>query len=117
MRMRLLLKLKSDGASPGPASPPRANQRYYDRLPVKCRFAIYADDQQSGQRCIVARGINMSSSGALVEAEEPIDAKSLVYIKANGLGLMGSATVRHCTPKGSKFRIGLHFPNPLIRPL
>jgi len=38
-------------------------------------------------------------------------------VKANGLGLMGSATVRHCTASGSKFRIGLHFPNPLIRSL
>jgi hypothetical protein len=52
-----------------------------------------------------------------VEATEPIRPKTLVYVKADGLGLMGSATVRHCTPNGSKFRIGLHFPNPLIRSL
>ena len=65
----------------------------------------------------MGRGINMSNSGALVEATEPIRPKSLVYVKADGLGLMGSATVRHCTQSGSKFRIGLHFPNPLIRSL
>ena len=116
MRMRLLVKLKPDAPPPGPASPPRANNRFHDRLPVKCRFSIYTDDQ-TGQRCIVGRGINMTTSGALVEAAEPIHPKTLVYVKANGLGLMGSATVRHCTPSGSKFRIGLHFPNPLIRSL
>ena len=115
MRVRLLFKLKP-GAPPVPAGPTRPNNRFHDRLPVKCRFSIYADDQ-TGQRCIVARGINMSTSGALIEAAEPIRPKTSVYVKASGLGLMGSATVRHCTASGSKFRIGLHFPNPLIRSL
>ena len=116
MRVRLFLKLKPDAPPPAPASVSRTNNRFYDRLPVKCRFSIYADGQ-AGQRCIVGRGINMSQSGALIEAAEPIRPKTSVYVKANGLGLMGNATVRHCTPSGSKFRIGLHFPNPLIRSL
>ena len=116
MRVRLLLKLKPDAPPPVPAGPPRTNNRFHDRLPVKCRFSIYAEDQ-AGQRCIVGRGINMTTSGALIEAAEPIRPKTAVYVKANGLGLMGSATVRHCTASGSKFRIGLHFPNPLIRSL
>ena len=116
MRVRLVIKLKPEMPPPAPPSPARANNRFHDRLPVKCRFSIYADDQ-TGQRCIVGRGINMTTSGALVEAAEPIRPKTLVYVKADGLGLMGSATVRHCTQNGSKFRIGLHFPNPLIRSL
>jgi hypothetical protein len=114
--VRLVIKLKPDEPPQVSASPSRANNRFYDRLPVKCRFSIYAEDQ-TGQRCIVGRGINMSKSGALVESTEPIRPKTSVYIKANGLGLMGSATVRHCTASGSKFRIGLHFPNPLMRSL
>jgi len=40
---------------------------------------------------------------------------TLVYVKARDLALMGSATVRHCNAKGSKFRLGLHFPSPLTR--
>ncbi|HXI43059.1 MAG TPA: PilZ domain-containing protein [Bryobacteraceae bacterium] len=116
MRLRLLIKLKPYAPPPALTGPPRANNRFHERLPVKCRFSIYADDQ-TGQRCIVCRGINMSTSGALVEAAEAIQPKTLVYVKASGLGLMGSATVRHCTASGSKFRIGLHFPNPLIRSL
>jgi hypothetical protein len=117
MRVRLLIKLKPGSPPPMPIAEARANHRFYDRLPVKCRFSIYTEDSQAGQRCIPARGINMSKAGALVESEEPIRPSSQVYVKATGLGLMGSATVRHCTQKGSKFRIGLHFPNPLIRPL
>jgi hypothetical protein len=116
MRVRLLIKLKPDGPPPLSARKRRANQRSYDRLPVKCRFSIWVDDPK-GQRYIVARGINMSKAGALVESEEPIRPATLVYVKATGLGLMGSGVVRHCTQTGSKFRIGLHFPNPLIRPL
>jgi hypothetical protein len=62
-----------------------------------------------------ARGINMSKAGALIETEEPIPVGSEVYILARELSLVGNATVRHCTRKGLKFRIGLHFPDPLTR--
>ena len=75
------------------------------------------NDPNSGQRCIPVRGINMSKGGALVESEEPISVSSQVYIRSNQLGLMGTASVRHCNQKGSKFRIGLHFPNQLMRSL
>lgn len=116
MRVRLLIKLKPDEPPPVLAGPPRVNHRLYNRVPVKCRFLIYAEDQ-TGQRCIAGRGINMTKAGALVEVPSPIQVKTVVYVKATGLGLMGSATVRHCTPSGSKFRIGLHFPNPLMHSL
>jgi len=56
----------------------------------------------------------MSKAGALIEAPQPIRVGTVVYLKAPELGLAGEATVRHCTVKGSKFRIGLHFPNPLV---
>jgi hypothetical protein len=62
---------------------------------------------------MMARGINMSKGGALVEAPEPITVGTVVYLKAPELGLICEATVRHCAAKGSKFRIGLHFPSPL----
>lgn len=62
---------------------------------------------------MAARGINMSKAGALIEAPHPIRVGTVVYLRAPELGLMGEATVRHCTVKGSKFRIGLHFPTPL----
>jgi len=48
---------------------------FYDRMPIKCRFSIYSDDQ-TGQQRIFGQGINMSKSGALVEAAEPIVPKT-----------------------------------------
>jgi hypothetical protein len=59
----------------------------------------------------------MSQAGALVETKEPISTSSVVYVKVGAFGLMGSASVRYCAARGSKYRIGLYFPTPLIRPL
>jgi len=118
MTMRVLIKWKpGDAVKARAAAVAFSEHRFHQRLPVKCKFSIYAADAQSGQRYIPARGINMSKSGALVETEEPIGVGTLVYVKARDLALMGSATVRHCTVKGSKFRLGLHFPSPLTRSL
>ena len=90
-------------------------QRAHARLPVNYRFSIYGSRIEAKQRSMIARGINMSKAGALVEASQPISVGTVVYLKAPELGLMGEATVRHCTVKGSKYRIGLHFPDPLTR--
>lgn len=131
MTVRLVIKWKPEGpppalipvsAAPVSAAPVNRNEegvdhRYHKRLPVQYRFSVYSEDQQAGQLSLAARGINMSRSGVLIETEEPLPIGSLVYIKVKELGLVGIATVRHCTPKGMKFRIGLHFPNPLTRSL
>jgi len=117
MRVRLVLQL----TPPSPpqvvaaaVAEPRAEHRSAKRLPVDYRFSLYSNDP-AGQRYIPARGVNMSRSGALVEAEEPVSIGSIVAVKINKLGLMGSASVRHCTIKSGRFRIGLHFPNPLTQ--
>ena len=129
MTVRLVLKWKPEAPPPVVAAarvasaaadatmahPQARIQRSHARLPVNYRFSIYANHSEAKQRSMVARGINMSKAGALVEASQPISVGTVVYLKAPELGLMGEATVRHCTVKGSKFRIGLHFPDPLAR--
>jgi len=115
MTVKLVIKWKPETPAPVVAAakaalPPVQNQRSQPRLPVKYRFSLYGNQPE---RSMAARGINMSKSGALVEAPQPLAVGSVIYIKAPELGLMGEATVRHCTIKGSKFLIGLHFPNPL----
>jgi hypothetical protein len=117
MRVRLVIRWRAGGAEAGPPPPVTADHRFYERQPLHSRFLIYASDVQGTQHSIPARSINMSKSGALVEAEIPIELNAVVYVKATELGLMGGATVRHCTPRGHKFRIGLYFPNQLTRSL
>jgi len=118
MRVRVILQLNPPNpatvAAAAAAPAQRAEHRSAKRLPVDYRFSIFSGDAD-GQRYIPARGINMSRSGALVEAEEPVAIGSVVSVKVNKLGLMGSASVRHCTVKGGRFRIGLHFPSPLAQ--
>ena len=111
----MVVKLKPTAPPPIAASGPRAEHRSNKRLPVNYRFLVYFNDSETGQRCIVARGINMSKSGALVETQEPLALGNTVYLKVGDLGLMGTASVRHCTVRGPKFRIGLYFPTPLTR--
>ena len=95
MRVRLVIRLKSEAAEVAPPVPPvRADHRFYERQPLNSRFLIYASDVEGAQHSIPARSINMSKSGALVEAETPIELNAVVYVKATELGLMGGATVR-----------------------
>ena len=129
MTVRVVLKWKPEAPAPVVANataalgapdaamtqPHSRIQRSHARLPVNYRFSIYANQPEAKQRSMTARGINMSKAGALVEAPHPISVGTVVYLKAPELGLMGEATVRHCTVKGSKYRIGLHFPDPLAR--
>jgi hypothetical protein len=129
MTVRVVLKWKPEAPAPVVANataalgapdatmtqPHSRIQRSHARLPVNYRFSIYANQPEAKQRSMTARGINMSKAGALVEAPHPISVGTVVYLKAPELGLMGEATVRHCTVKGSKSRIGLHFPDPLAR--
>jgi len=118
MRVRVILQLNPPNpvtvAAAMAPQKDRGEHRSTKRLPVDYRFSIFSNGD-GGQRYIPARGINMSRSGALVEAEEPVGIGSVVSVKVNKLGLTGSASVRHCNGKGGRFRIGLHFPSPLAQ--
>lgn len=128
MTVRVVIKWKPEAPPPVVAAAAKSSatanakaeshpqiQRSHTRVPVNYRFSIYANQPEAKQRSMTARGINMSKAGALVEAPYPISVGTVVYLKAPELGLVGEARVRHCTAKGSKFRIGLHFPDPLAR--
>ncbi|SRR5579864_5022948 len=120
MRVRVILQLNPPNpatvAAAAAATTPatKGEHRSAKRLPVDYRFSIFSSGG-AGQRYIPARGINMSRSGALVETEEPVSIGTVVSIKVNKLGLMGSASVRHCTEKAGRYRVGLHFPSPLAQ--
>ncbi len=89
--------------------------RRYIRSPINSRFELGWQDQRGWQKQMQTRGINMSSAGASVMSPEPIAAGSVVYVNSKELQLMGSATVRHCTERKSKFLIGLEFRGSLVR--
>lgn len=89
--------------------------RRYLRSPISARIEMGWQDSRGWQKQTQSRGVNMSIAGASVLSPEPIAVGSPVYLNSKELQLMGAATVRHCTEKGSKFVIGLEFRGSLVR--
>jgi hypothetical protein len=54
--------------------------------------------------------MDMSKFGMLVEAERALEPGAVVSVETN-TAMLGIACIRHCTPSGSKYRIGMHVPD------
>ncbi len=80
-----------------------------ERIPICCPVNLsHGNESDRSRRLIRGRVLNMSASGALIEALGPIAVGSQVRIHANEL-LTGTAFVRHSTRRLRRFRIGLEF--------
>ena len=95
----------------------RLDERLYMRSPIASPVTVSWQDPQGQTKYAEARGLNMSSAGALVRAPEPIPVGSPVYMESKQMRLMANGVVRHCTERKSKFFIGLEFRGSLIRSL
>jgi hypothetical protein len=93
----------------------RLDERLYMRSPIASPVIVSWQDSRGQTRYAEARGLNMSSAGALVRVPEPIPVGSPVYMESKRMRLMANAVVRHCTERKSKFFIGLEFRGSLIR--
>jgi hypothetical protein len=60
------------------------------------------------------QGVNLSTGGALVQARKCLTPGGVVMVHFERLRLMTTATVRHCTPCGSSYKIGMEFRHPLM---
>ena len=92
---------------------PKPDARFYGRCKIMCPVALVWQDTEGHTKRMQVRGLDMSGAGACVESSKPVAPGSRVYVQMKDLKLMGSAVVRHCARRGSKYRIGLEFPNPL----
>ena len=96
-------------ASPVEAGEARASQR----IPIRCPARLSHGEKSISSKTIIhGRVLNMSESGALIEARRPIPVGSQVRIQANEL-LVGTAYVRHCTRGFWTCKVGLEFSTPL----
>jgi hypothetical protein len=119
MRLSFLSRLKT-GHEPASerglaARAGRIDDRLYIRSPIGYSIIVSWQDALGQKRNTEARGMNMSSAGALVRSEEPIPAGTLLYIESKQLRLMANAIVRHCTEQKSRFLIGMEFRGSLMR--
>ena len=81
--------------------------RRHRRESIDCEVALWWADPQRGKQFLRAQGLDLSDSGVLLESDEPLEVGTVVYVQAQEYGLARLARVRRCTPRGSKFRIGL----------
>jgi hypothetical protein len=90
-------------------APARVNRRLHPRLAIDCPVCLVWRDRQ-GDHVLRANARDVSKFGMLVEADRAIAPGAIVSVETNSARL-GSACVRHCTPAGLKYRIGLHTPD------
>jgi len=108
------MSVTESGPKPAaPAAQKASGNRLHGRSAVQRRVRISWTDGQ-GNYVLQAYAIDISKFGLLVEAERPIRSGTLVSVQTNS-AIIGKACVRHCTPKGAKFRIGLHLPDRMLR--
>jgi hypothetical protein len=117
--LRPLLRWSNGSASDGSGAITVAQQeskkesRFHGRCKIVCPVTLSWTDAEGRTRRTNLRGIDMSGAGVCVESSKPVAPGSRVYVQVKQLKLMGAGVVRHCVPRGGKYRIGLEFPNPL----
>src|SRR5690349_9372011 len=90
-------------------APARVERRLHPRVAIDCQVCLCWHDRE-GDHVLRAQARDASKFGMLVEADRAIAPGVVVSVETNSATL-GSACVRHCTPAGLKYRIGLHTPD------
>jgi PilZ domain len=99
--------------SPQPAK--TKSRRRDPRVPRNSQVMLCCLDKQGRQQRFRAHAVDVSKTGILVQTEEPVPEGSIVFVQTASFTALGKASVRHCTQKGMKYRIGLYLPDPLPR--
>jgi len=66
-------------------------------------------DRDGNEKFTNAYTLDISESGMRVEVPEPLPERSYVIMRADKLALHGTASVRSCSRKGTKYVAGLEF--------
>lgn len=66
-------------------------------------------DRSGEDKFTTGSTVDVSESGLRLEVREPIDQRTYVTLQCAALGIHGSASVRTCIRRGTKFLLGLEF--------
>jgi PilZ domain len=83
--------------------------RRHDRYPAQAQIFITWTGPDGIPRLSRGKCLDVSESGLLIEAQDPIPERIYVFFRSEALHLEGSASVRHCVRYGVRHRIGLEF--------
>lgn len=93
-----------------------SDKRRKQRQLFDCVMEITWQDGQSNSRTLQVRAIDLSNSGIRVEATEPVELHTSVYVRAERYGLTGNTIVRHCGRRGGKYILGLELHSETTAP-
>jgi hypothetical protein len=87
----------------------KGDLRRHPRAPISGEVQLSWTDRMGEQKFIYAQILDVSESGMRVELREALAKQVYVSLRADQIGLQGSASVRSCVKKGSKYLVGLEF--------
>lgn len=87
--------------------------RLHSRVAADARLHLYWQELKGGQRQTIARAVNQSKFGLMIEAERSIPSGTVVTVQTPQGLMVGRGTVRHCESKGMNYLIGLYLPDRL----
>jgi PilZ domain len=87
----------------------KGDLRRHGRTPIATPIQLSWTDRDGNQKFAYAKILDVSESGMRVEAREPLAKQAYVALRADQIALQGSASVRNCTKRGTKYVIGLEF--------
>jgi hypothetical protein len=73
--------------------------------PVQLNWKDRNGNPQMGR----GRLVDISEAGMRIEVTEPLEKQTYVTVRAEALGIHGTASVKSCTRKGLKHLVGLEF--------
>jgi hypothetical protein len=83
--------------------------RRQDRIEVAVPVDVMWTDRHGHERFATARSIDICEAGIRIQVPEALPERSYVRLRADRIALAGSASVRSCVKKGTKFMVGLEF--------
>jgi hypothetical protein len=88
----------------------RHDLRRQDRRPCDHIITVLWRDPGGQDKCVNAKALDISEGGLRLQMPEALPKQGYVSLRAPKLGLLGQASVRHCSRNGgSKFLIGVEF--------
>ena len=90
-----------------------AEFRGYSRIPYSGVVFISWKTFEGQRNHVMGRALDVSEQGLAIEVATRIPAGSFIRIRAYGLNLDGSGTVRHVSRRIGRYALGLELSEPL----
>ncbi len=86
-----------------------SNIRRFERSNARVLVNIMWKDRWGVEKFTNAYSLDVSEEGMRVEVPEPLPERSYVIVRADKLGIHGTAAVRSCARQGTHYVAGLEF--------